>query len=43
MTGEYSHLAMSLAVVAGFDDFIARPFGKDEVKALLKGNKKQNE
>lgn len=37
LVGEYTFMAMSLAVHAGFDEFIARPIGEDAVRALLKG------
>lgn len=37
LVGEYTFMAMSLAVCAGFDEFIARPFGREEIEALLKG------
>lgn len=37
MTGEYTNMALSVAVLAGFDEFIARPFGVEQVMALLKG------
>ena len=39
MMAEYSFMAMALAVHAGFDEFISRPVGKEEVLALLDGEK----
>jgi len=37
MVGEYTFMAMTLAVRAGFDEFMARPFEKEAIEALLKG------
>jgi CheY-like chemotaxis protein len=37
LVGEYTFMAMSLAVYAGFDEFISRPIGKEAVMALLNG------